>query len=189
MTNPSRTWRDKAALPMTLIPNAKSRRKETAEALRTHAGLVIQAASRVLGSIPDAEDVAQDVAEKLLRSPPRAVKSWPALLKTMAVNRAIDLLRQRRDTTDEVDSATEDGPEQAALRRERAAALRRALRRLSGRDAALFALFYLADLPQADIARELGMTPTAVGVALHRARGRLASWLEPTLGDTNEGDL
>ena len=71
--------------------------QELTEALRAHAGLMISAVARVLGDVAEAEDVAQDIAEKLLRKRPAEVGSWPAFLKKMAVNRAIDRLRRRRD--------------------------------------------------------------------------------------------
>lgn len=159
----------------------KKRHHESVEALRTHAGLIIQSAARVLGSVDEAQDVAQDLAEKLLRSPPEDVRSWPALLKTMAVNASIDRIRRRREETEVPELASDDNPEKAFGREEKAAALRSALARLSGRDATLFSLYYLSDLSQADIGRQLDMSTNSVGVALHRVRERLAQTLNPTL--------
>lgn len=175
------------AVPLFITPEKRRLRNEAIEALDAHAGLILQSAARVLGAMSEAEDVAQDVAEKLLRSPPRDVRSWPALLKSMAVNRAIDLLRRRRDTVPEQDLATDEDPASDLARTERAEALRRALNRLSTRDATLFSLFYLGDLSQADIGRQLDMTPTAVGVALHRVRQRLAGFLDPSLRTDEQG--
>lgn len=165
----------------------KKRHHEGVEALRTHAGLIIQSAARVLGSVDEAQDVAQDLAEKLLRSPPKDVRSWPALLKTMAVNASIDRIRRRRDETEIPELASEDNPEKAYRREEKAAALRAVLARLSERDATLFSLYYLADLPQADIGRQLDMSTNAVGVALHRLRERLAKNLNPSLQPETAG--
>ncbi|MEM1412161.1 MAG: sigma-70 family RNA polymerase sigma factor [Pseudomonadota bacterium] len=174
----------------TLFRKSKPNR-ELVEALNAHAGLVIQAAARVLGSVHAAEDVAQDLAEKLLRSPPRDVRSWPALLKTMAVNAAIDRLRRQRKerSLDDVREApaNDDDPEQRFERAQKAGALRAAVAQLSERDALLFSLFYLADLSQRDIADQLSMTRSAVGVALHRVRDRLRQQLANTMGAGTAG--
>ena len=45
-------------------------RAELVAALDAHAGLIIPSAARVLRNLHDAEDIAQDIAEKLLRLPP-----------------------------------------------------------------------------------------------------------------------
>ncbi|MEM9532356.1 MAG: sigma-70 family RNA polymerase sigma factor [Pseudomonadota bacterium] len=156
--------------------------QELIEALSAHAGLIIGAAARVLGDVAEAEDVAQDIAEKLLRNRPVKVRSWPALLKKMAVNRAIDRLRQRRDSSElGVDPIAPEAPDERLVQRQRAEALRTAVARLSERDAKLFSLQCFADLDQEEIGRELGMTRNAVGVALHRLRKRLSDELQRLL--------
>ena len=159
----------------------RASRNELVEALRTHAGLILGSAIRVLGTLPDAEDVAQDIAERLLRSPPATVRNWPAYLKTLAVNGAIDRLRRRRPSTDADNIAAATTPESELEASERALALREALAALSQREAALFSLYYLADLSQAEIGRQLDMTGNAVGVALHRVRRRLSDVLRTRL--------
>lgn len=166
----------------------RQKHNEIVEALQAHAGLVIQSAARVLGNIDEAQDVAQDLAEKLLRSPPGDVRSWPALLKTMAVNASIDRLRRRRDEVEVPELRANDDPEQAMSRGQKAAALTAALASLSARDAALFSLFYLVDLPQADIAHQMEMSRSAVGVALHRVRQRLAQLIDPSLKPETAGE-
>ncbi len=154
--------------------------EELIEALSAHAGLILRSAAGVLGNMDEAQDVAQDLAEKLLRRPPRDVRSWPALLKTMAVNAAIDRCRRRKKQTVAPEPVTHHGPETELGQQEKAAALRAALDRLSERDRQLFSFCYLADLSHADIARELGMSSNAVGVALHRIRQRLGGMLGST---------
>ncbi len=173
--------------PMAVTYRNRHAQAEIVEALQAHAGLIIQSAARVLGSAVEAEDVAQDLAEKLLRSPPGEVRSWPALLKTMAVNASIDRVRRRRAQGEMPELATHVDPSVELDREQKAGALRGAVARLSERDATLFSLYYLADLPQADIARQLDMTPTAVGVALHRARQRLGDLLNPSLNSDDAG--
>ena len=162
---------------------------ELVDALSTHAGLVLRTAARVTGSLVEAQDVAQDLAEKLLRRPPADVRSWPALLKTMTVNAAIDRTRRRRDEGRAPEPVTLEGPDTALEEEQRAVALRQALDQLPEKDAQLFSLCYFADLSHAEIGRQLSMTPNAVTVALHRARQRLAAFLQATYASgTPEGD-
>lgn len=158
-----------------------TRRNELIEALNAHAGLMISSAIRVLGSMHDAEDVAQDIAERLLRSPPSSIQNWPAYLKTLSINGAIDRLRKRRPTSDTDDLADANTPESEVAAHQRAAALRDAVASLADRDATLFSLYYLADLSQAEIGRQLDMRENAVGVALHRVRARLSETLRARL--------
>jgi RNA polymerase sigma-70 factor (ECF subfamily) len=158
------------------------------QALSVHAGLIMGVAARILGDLAEAEDIAQDIAEKLLRRPPKEITSWPALLKTMAVNAAIDRTRRRRESSDPAELITHDGPEQRVMRQQQAAALRDALRQLPRRDATLFSLFYLADLPQSEIAQLMDMNRSAVGVALYRVRQRLADLIDPSFKYDNVRD-
>ncbi|MEM7764764.1 MAG: sigma-70 family RNA polymerase sigma factor [Pseudomonadota bacterium] len=150
-------------------------------ALRTHAGLVIASAARILGNIHDAEDVAQDIAERLLRSPPQSVRNWPAYLRTLSTNAAIDRLRKRRpsETTDQlIDPAT---PESTIANEQQASALRDAIATLSQKDATLFSLFYFADMGQAQIGEHFEMSENAVAVALHRIRQKLTTHIRTRL--------
>ncbi|MEO1595944.1 MAG: sigma-70 family RNA polymerase sigma factor [Pseudomonadota bacterium] len=159
----------------------QARRDELVEVLRAHAGLVLASAIRVVGTMHEAEDVAQDIAERLLRSPPADVRNWPAYLKTLAVNGAIDRLRKRRPTADADELPDITTPETELEAGERAEALRDAIATLSEREASLFSLYYFADLSQADIGKQLDMTENAVGVALHRVRQRLSRDLRARL--------
>jgi RNA polymerase sigma-70 factor (ECF subfamily) len=163
-------------------------RAESVQALDAHAGLIIASAARVLGNLADAEDVAQDIAEKLLKSPPTQVRSWPAYLKTMAVNGALDRLRRRKDWTDLDPLQATSDPETALHDEQRADILRGAIGRLPERDGQLFALYYFGDLTHADIAARMNMTTNAVGVSLHRLRTRLTSDVRAVL-DSTEGDI
>ena len=59
-------------------------------------------------------------------------------------------------------------------------ALWEAVRRLDRRERALIAIRYVADLPQHEIARVLGIPPGTVASGLNRARQRLGKTLAPT---------
>ena len=161
-------------------------RPELITALGAHAGLMIASAVRVLGSLHDAEDIAQDIAERLLRSPPIDIRNWPAYLRTMAVNGALDRLRKRRSTEGVEDIVDDSTPESLFEATERGAALRGAIATLSNKDALLFSLYYLEELSQAEIGEQLDMTENAVAVALHRVRQRLCNDLRDRLQINNE---
>lgn len=160
----------------------KDVRAELVDSLAAHAGLIIRSAARVLGNLQDAEDVAQDIAEKLLRCPPDDVRNWPAFLKTIAVNGALDRLRRRKNWADLSPPHMMNDPESALYDEQRAEVLRRAIARLPERDGKLFALYYLADLTHAEIGKRMNMTANAVGVSLHRLRGRLTADVRSLLG-------
>lgn len=150
-------------------------RDETVTALRAHAGLMISAAVRILGGIDDAQDAVQDVAERLIRMPPDQVRHWPAYLKTLTVNRALDMLRRRKLNPPEESPELSNEPDEVLQANQRAERLRAAVAQLSDRDAALFSMRFLADLSHREIGEQIGMSENAVGVALHRIRKRLTA--------------
>ena len=66
-----------------------------------HGARVLRIAARILGSVHEAEDVAQDVfteAFRIYRAGP--VQSWAGLLVRLATVRAIDRRRRMRPTED-----------------------------------------------------------------------------------------
>lgn len=163
-----------------------------------HGRMVFATAFRILGHADDAEDALQDVFLTVLRtrrgrSGQAEVRDWGAYLRVMATRAAIEILRRRKryrrdggELTDDVVATVASGAggedaREAAIRRERAALLRQALRRLSERDARVFALHYFEEMPYESIAAEMRLTVSLVGVILHRARLRLRAILEPIL--------
>ena len=162
---------------------------ELLTALNAHAGLILSCAGRVLGNISDAEDVAQDMVESLLRSPPADVRHWPAFLKTMACHRSIDQLRKRKEWVEpdlEMPSGDSE-PEETVEQAQRASALRIAIANLSSHHANLFSLCYFADLSHAQIAAQLDMQENAVTVALHRVRKKLADDIRRQFDQADSG--
>ena len=156
--------------------------------VREHGPAVFGTAWRILGHAADTEDVVQEVfleAYRLRAAEP--VRCWPALLRRLAACRALDRLRQRRPTVSlngvQV-AANGGGPEEAAIGRELAERLRRAVGELPQREATVFCLRYFDDLPNQRIAEILSIQPGAVGVALHKARAKLEALLtEAPTGD------
>jgi RNA polymerase sigma-70 factor (ECF subfamily) len=148
--------------------------------VREHGRAVYATAFRILGHAAEAEETVQDVFLAALRAR-RTVRLWPAWLRHVATRRALDRLRRRPPTQplEGFDPATVVGPADEAAGNELAEQLRAALARLPPREAEVFCLRFLDDLSNQQIADALGLAPGAAGVALHRARAKLAQWLRP----------
>jgi RNA polymerase sigma-70 factor (ECF subfamily) len=145
-----------------------------------HGTRVLRIAARVLGSVHEAEDVAQDVfieAYGLYRAGP--VQSWAGLLVRLATLRAIDRRRQTRPTAHlaDTDRPTTSGPFDAAVANELAERLRVEVGRLPQQQAAVFTLTYFEQLSRDEIAACLSISTEAVSAALYRARQSLMSQL------------
>jgi len=148
-----------------------------------HHGRVFAAAYRVTGSAQDAEDVLQTVFLRLLkRQHELDLSPEPgSYLRRAAVNASIDLVRARSRARsiglDELPSEPEGAPTADPGKRqedrETRTWLRQAIAQLSPKNAEIFTLRYLEGVSNQDIARTLGMSQTAVGVALFRARGQV----------------
>jgi len=147
-----------------------------------HSDAVRQTAWRLVGNEADAADCLQEAfmaAVKVSRN--RRVRNWRGLLKVLATRRALDKLRSRFRESSRSDSlpdwsavaSTAPGPVQAAEAAELAARIRSALPELPAAQAEAFCLRHLDDLSYRQIAAELDMKTSAVGVLLHRARARL----------------
>lgn len=165
-----------------------------------HGWMVFATAHRVLGNPEDAEDVLQEVFLKLLtsrngRRGADAVRDWGAYLRVTASRCAVDLLRRRSrwkkdgpELPEDAPAPADQNPRQSAIRRQKAAILRRAVASLPKREARIFALRYFEDLSYEQIAEQTGRTVSSVGVILHRARKRLREILEPILGPDESGE-
>jgi RNA polymerase sigma-70 factor (ECF subfamily) len=144
--------------------------------VRLHGQMVFRTAWRILGHVADAEDVAQDVFIEASRMSDRAVWDWPGLLRRLAAFRALNRLKQRKQTVP-LDglalACAADGPEETAIGRELADRLRQAVGRLPQREAAVFCLRYFDALSNEEIAETLHISPGAAAVALHKARAKL----------------
>lgn len=148
--------------------------------VREHSGMVFRTAWRVLGNAADCEDVVQDVFLEIHRiEQQHHVTSWGGLLRRLATFRALDRLRQRRDThsLDAVPLTTADGPESAAMCKELCDRLRQVLVQLPERESTVFCLRYFDDLSYQEIAETLDISPGAVATALHKARHKLEALL------------
>jgi RNA polymerase sigma-70 factor (ECF subfamily) len=106
-------------------------------------------------------------------------------LQRLATRRAIDRIRnrsRRRCRQEAIDLTLAEGHEQDPSQRSEeadlAANLSWALGQVPAKQGLAFCLFQLDDWSYEQIADQLGMTVSAVGVALHRVREKLKQLLE-----------
>ena len=161
-----------------------SRREDWESIVRTYAPLAFDTAWRLLGHAADTEDVVQEALLDAFRLHARQpVENWSGLVRQLATRRAIDRLRQRRAfvsapvETFEILAPESEQPESMAAERELAERLRWAITELSDREASVFSLRYFGEMANSEIARTLGISTDAVGVALYKARKKLQELL------------
>ena len=137
---------------------------------------------RLLANQADAADCFQETFLAALEISRReTVRSWSALLVKIATARAVDRLRGRLRRGEingeafgwDAIPSPKTGPVEAAQDRELGAWLRRVLAQLPQPEGVIFSLRVLNEWSYEQIARELAMTTSAVGVAIHRTRARL----------------
>lgn len=133
-------------------------------------GMVFRTAYRLTGNAADAEDVLQNIFLRLIRRPPeRQLSDEESYLRRAAVNASLDVLRAKQASSavplDEA-SVQAEKSDTNELRE----CLRRAFARLSPRAAEIFALRYVEDFTNQQIARMLEISQVLVAVTLHRTR-------------------
>ena len=150
---------------------------------RRHQTLVMRSAYRITGSMNDAEDVLQTVFLRLAGRDfdSAMVGNIEGYLHRAAVNAALDLVRARQegrkqaleDAPEPTATGSDASPERAQASAEIRAWLQQALTRLTPRAAEVFALRYLEEMDNHEIAEMLKVSESAVGVLLHRTRAQL----------------
>jgi RNA polymerase sigma-70 factor, ECF subfamily len=154
--------------------------------------MAFDTAFRLLGNAADAEDATQEALLDAIELHTRhAIANWGGLLRQFATRRAIDRLRRRRQLHDlplELPTPASDRPESAAIERELADRLRRAVAELPDREGSVFALRFFGEMSNPEIAETLGITADAVAVSLHKARAKLMHVLNvnPPRGSSHE---
>src|SRR6185436_18592887 len=133
--------------------------------------MVFLTAFRVVGNAADADDVAQDVFMEVIACVPAAdARNWGAYLRKLAVFRALDRRRQRREESplawDRL-AAAGLSPHDEAVRHELAEHLRNVVASLPQREGAVFVLRYFERLSNSQIAEVLGISTGAVAAAVH----------------------
>jgi len=136
-------------------------------------------ALRITGSIPDAEDVVQEVLERVWKTPAEqssSVQNWEAWCMTLTRNRSLDRNRSRslrRTTTLDgvVERSSEHpGPARTAELSDLAAQVRRLMDELPEKQRLVMHLRDVEELTYEEIAEALQISLDQVKVNLHRAR-------------------
>jgi len=151
--------------------------------MRQYERLVLATALRLVGSLPDAQDVSQEVFLKLYRNLGKVSgASLAGWLYRVTVNACRDCERRRRPETpvefvENLPSGGED-PQQAVTGAERRRALELSLRMLPQRERAALVLRDLEGLSTGDVARALGSSEATVRSQVSKARVKVRSFVE-----------
>ncbi len=154
-----------------------------------HSTRVFRVAMRILGSIPDAEDVAQEAFIEAYRLHSlREVQCWTGLLVRLATLRSLDALRRRRLTVPIAngDPASRGQPFDRLVASELEARLRQSITTLPAQQATVFTLAYYERWGRDEIAAHLGINQKSVSSSLHKARKHLANLLSMNLKSQGE---
>ena len=128
------------------------------------AAIAYQTAFRILGSRSEAEEVAQDTMTKAYLRWRRVHSHARPWVCRVSVNGALGVLRRRRNPPPQP-RTTQDNLQTGVADR---VDLQRLLSSLSRRQRDVVVLRYLADLPEADVAAELGISIGTVKTHAHR---------------------
>jgi len=157
---------------------------------RDHYALLVRLASVVLGDPGLAEQIVQDAFVKLAvrRGGFRRIDNPPAYLRAMVLNGCRSHLRHRavgdRYDARRTVAVAVPTPEAEALAQAEQDRMVAALRRLPERQREALVLRYYLDLPEAEIADAMRVSPGSVKTHLHRGLAALAH----QLGDHGEED-
>jgi RNA polymerase sigma-70 factor, ECF subfamily len=153
-----------------------------------HQQPVFRFASGLLRNHEEAQDVTQEaflaafVNLSAYDSSRAAFSTW---IFTIARNRCINLLKQRRPIAfNEPDSIEDVAPADALVNQELSQQLDRALAALPVEQRSAFVLAEIEELPYAEIARIERTSVGTVKSRIHRAKQRLQSLLEPVMRES-----
>ena len=169
--------------------------------MERYAGPVVNLAVRFLGNRADAEEIAQEAFLRLYQRPPRLDPSSKLFtwLYRVTVNLCMDRLRKQSRTppldsldvpagpesgeplAEKIASRVSRNPRETAAGTEAAEAVRRAVASLPAELRAPLVLSALEELPHAEIAGILEISPKAVERRIARARDLLKQRLQPYL--------
>ena len=159
-------------------PNAENSFSAFERFFREHHPAVVRVAFGVVGDAQAAEDVAQDVFISALRRFPDPDQSEHAAawVRAAAAHTGLNAIRgeRRRDRRQQLSGieVAAPSPEEAALDRESATEVRRALARLPRRSAAVLVLRH-SGLSYAEVAEAMNIKVGHVGTMLRRAESAL----------------
>lgn len=147
-----------------------------------HAPALYRLAVAMTGDVAQAEDLVHDAFVRLHRvARPPAAGTERAYLRRTVVNLTHDHHRRRalaRRTVPPANPYDQPSAEAEAAGAERDGAVAAAVAALPARQRDCVVLHYFADLPDSEIAADLGISVGSVKTHLHRARAALARRLE-----------
>ena len=144
---------------------------------------LVRYAARVLGNLPEAEEVASDAFLKLMRES-GGIRNQRGWLKQITLHLALDKLRsnQRRGRRERsVECGTSGDPERDLSAAEEQARVRRVLAALPDQDAGLL-LGRAEGSSYQELAEGLGLRVTSIGTMLARAERRFRTQYEVLYG-------
>jgi RNA polymerase sigma-70 factor (ECF subfamily) len=160
---------------------------EFEQIFREHSGLVYRTAYGVTGSVEDAQDILQTIFLRVLRRdlPPELGKNPRGYLYRAAVNQSLDVIRKRkrRVFVSEKECLKIPAPAVDLRDDEIHKRLYAAIAELKPEAAQIVILRYLHDYSDADIAKMLGTSRTAIAVRLFRIRARLKELIRSSIGE------
>jgi RNA polymerase sigma-70 factor (ECF subfamily) len=142
--------------------------------------MVLRTAYRLLGSLEDAQDVAQEVFLRVLKHQSSLGPEPKAWLYRVTVNVSNDYYRRAKRTSTQLTGESADpapDPEQILTLKERRKLLLEALGRLSPRERICVVLRDIEGLSTAEVAQILDIEETTVRGQIHTARVKLAKYV------------
>jgi RNA polymerase sigma-70 factor (ECF subfamily) len=152
--------------------------------MRQYERLVLVTALRLMGNMPDAQDVSQEVFLKLYRNLRKVdgAQSIAGWLYRVTVNAVRDLQRRKRpeapmEFAENLPAGGID-PQQAATEAERRRALEMSLRMLPEKERAALVLRDLEGLSTEEVAHVLGSSEATVRSQISKARVKVRGYVE-----------
>lgn len=181
-----------------MIAASKGDRRAFAGLFDRHQASVVRFCARFVGSVAQAEDLAQDIFVKLYRNAGsyRPEAKFTTFLFRIATNHCLNEVRRgkqtglrtserRKSDDDERDeyetagAASPDCPHEELQAKQLEGAVRRALDGMSERERAAFCMCRFEGLAYKEIAAALDASEAAVKSLIHRATLQVAKHLEP----------
>jgi len=161
--------------------------------MRQHERLVLVTALRLLGSLPDAQDVSQEVFLRLYRNLGKvdAAGNLAGWLYRVTANACHDVRRRKRpespvEFAENLRAGGAD-PQQAATEAERRRVLEMSLQMLPEKERAALVLRDLEGLSTEEVARALGSSEATVRSQISKARVKVRSFVERYFRSRNLG--
>ena len=167
-------------------PSTEGRAAEAADsgAIDVHMRRMFRLIYRIVGNVPDAQDLTQEALVKALSRKAQLKDDRKAVqwLNRIAVNTALDFVRRRGRVAfgefDESAPAKTESPEDRVLRGETRSWIEGGLQRLSERERTALVLRDVEDMPAAEVASAMGCSTATVRSHIANARIKFRKYRE-----------